>query len=66
MKTPSSGRTTLPVVGPPDSATNWTSLKAWGGGFVGGEINEVNSNVDTEDNVMGCAHPKFDETICHR
>ncbi len=28
---------------------------------IGGEINDVNSNVDTDDNVIGCADPKFDD-----
>ena len=31
------------------------------GCFIGGEINDVNSNVDTDDNVIGCADPKFDD-----
>ena len=30
------------------------------GCFVGGEINDVNSNVDTDDNTLGCPDPKFD------
>ncbi len=31
------------------------------GCFVGGEINDVSSNVDTDDNVIGCGHPKFNQ-----
>ncbi|MFT5401995.1 MAG: hypothetical protein ACI9DF_000820 [Verrucomicrobiales bacterium] len=30
------------------------------GCFVGGEINDVTSTIDNEDNVIGCADPKFD------
>ena len=31
------------------------------GCFIGGEINDVNNNVDKDDNVIGCDDPKFDQ-----